>query len=183
MKTKTFTVALLLLAASCSAQAQPSLPQELWGKWCATGSVTSGGSPWFWYYSRTCESDRSERLTNQDMTLGPHHMDSCRSITLIEWMQNNAPQYIVTYRCKDGSTYASMFDLDKEGNLTAQYHQTTKEERPIEAITLDCLGGLLPCILYKSPGRCLPTGPCNALSNRSSARREPQAVPVPVTRR
>ena len=104
------------------------LPKELWGKWCATESATGGGSPRFWQYARTCRGDRDKFLTDEDMTLGPYRMNDCRAITRIDWMEDNAPVYFVTYRCKDGNNYTAKFALDKEALLNVQYYWMVKNK-------------------------------------------------------
>jgi hypothetical protein len=120
---KILTIAAVLATAVLPAHAADGLPKEFWGKWCAVETTTGGGGPRFWHYARTCDSDREDsRLADRDMTLGPRRMNNCKAVAFVEWKQEGAPQYIVTYRCKDGSKYAAMLDLNTEGNLTAQYY-------------------------------------------------------------
>jgi hypothetical protein len=120
MKVLLAGTAMLLVTASAHA-ADVSLPKEYWGKWCASGSTTGGGSPRFWQYSRTDCSDPAKFLRDEDMTIGPHSRNGCRATNRIDWKEDNARVYFVTYRCKDGNKYTAKMWLE-DGGLGAQYH-------------------------------------------------------------
>jgi len=115
----------MLLATVSAHAADVSLPKEYWGKWCVAGSTTGGGSPRFWGYSRSrkeCDAeDMPKSWRDMDMILGARRMDNCRAIRRTDWTEDNAPVYLITYRCKAGEVTAKFLLSRDETSLSAQY--------------------------------------------------------------
>jgi hypothetical protein len=121
--------ALCGLVSTAQAAEKIGLPKEFQGKWCAVSSTTGGGSPRFYSYTRTdCGNDREDSRFSDgsvDIVLGARtsnwHRGGCTAIQQTTWYENNRHVYIVTYRCKDKTKHNAMFDVDHDGNLTAQF--------------------------------------------------------------
>jgi hypothetical protein len=118
-------IAVLSLTTGTAHAAEKRLPKAFWGKWCVMSSATGGGSPRVWEYSRSraeCDAqDMPKEWRSQGVTIGPYRVDGCKITKLIEWQEENAPTYFMTYRCKDGEEVSAKFSLDRDENsLTGQ---------------------------------------------------------------
>jgi hypothetical protein len=78
---KTLAALFVSLAMCIPAHAADvTIPKKFWGKWCAETPVTGGGGPGFWYYSHNQCNDLKRDYRDQDLTIGPNTIGSCKFI-------------------------------------------------------------------------------------------------------